>query len=150
MGRIALQDLGYSERKLTYPNGLNLQEGTNLMNKGEVYTERTATLHEVETRMNKMTTRTAKVHDKGDKQTPGREPVRNRKFLMYLRLEPYEGKLSCTVLRRERAEQSALTQPTEEEREETPHSFLLTLLTFIRPRSKRRIAKSAGRCPVRF
>jgi hypothetical protein len=29
----------------------------------------------------------------------------------YLRLEPYDGKLSRTVLRRERAEQSALTLP---------------------------------------
>jgi hypothetical protein len=33
-------------------------------------------------------------------------------MVAYLRLEPYEGKLSRTVLRRERAEQSALTQPT--------------------------------------
>jgi hypothetical protein len=38
MGRIALRDLGYSERRLTYTNGLKLQEGRNLMNKGEVYT----------------------------------------------------------------------------------------------------------------
>jgi hypothetical protein len=34
------------------------------------------------------------------------------KVLVYMRLEPYEGKLSRMVLRREGAEQSALTQPT--------------------------------------
>jgi hypothetical protein len=32
-------------------------------------------------------------------------------MIAYLRLEPYDGTLSRTVLRRERAEQSALTQP---------------------------------------
>jgi hypothetical protein len=36
----------------------------------------------------------------GNKQMPN--PVNIRKMFIYLRLEPYEGKLSCTVLRRER------------------------------------------------
>jgi hypothetical protein len=35
---------------------------------------------------------------------PESEPARNRKFLAYERLEPYEGKLSRMVLRREGAE----------------------------------------------
>ena len=52
------------------------------MNKGEVYTERTATLNEAETHMNKSQTRTAKEHDNGDKTNPERGPVRNRKFLI--------------------------------------------------------------------
>ena len=68
MGRIALRDLGYSERRLTYTQGLNLQEGKHLMSKGEVYTERTATLNEAETHMNKRQTRTAKVHEQGDRR----------------------------------------------------------------------------------
>jgi hypothetical protein len=49
----------------------------------------------------------------GTKQTnpetgTGKEP----EVPYLLRLEPYEGKLSRMVLRREGAEQSALTQPT--------------------------------------
>ncbi|MDR2433244.1 MAG: hypothetical protein LBD47_01575, partial [Treponema sp.] len=40
------------------------------------------------------------------------EPATAQQVIAYQRLEPYEGKLSRTVLRREGAEQSALTQPT--------------------------------------
>jgi hypothetical protein len=39
MGRIALQDLGYSEREQTYTVVSSCDEGGNLMNKGEVYTD---------------------------------------------------------------------------------------------------------------
>jgi hypothetical protein len=54
-------------------------------------------------------TRRCRFKERGN---PRVEPARNRKFIAYERLEPYEGKLSRTVLRREGAEQSALTQPT--------------------------------------
>jgi hypothetical protein len=40
MGRIALQDLGYSERKQTYTVVSVCKERRNFMNKGEVYTMR--------------------------------------------------------------------------------------------------------------
>jgi hypothetical protein len=46
---------------------------------------------------------------KGSGEQP--EPASKRQILVYMRLEPYEGKLSRMVLRREGAEQSALTQP---------------------------------------
>jgi hypothetical protein len=39
MGRIALQDLGYSERKQTYIVVSICDESGNPMNKGEVYTD---------------------------------------------------------------------------------------------------------------
>jgi hypothetical protein len=39
MGRIALQDLGHSERKQTYTVVSICGERRNLMNKGEVYTD---------------------------------------------------------------------------------------------------------------
>jgi hypothetical protein len=47
---------------------------------------------------------------KGSGEQP--EPASKRQILVYMRREPYEGKLSRMVLRREGAEQSALTQPT--------------------------------------
>jgi hypothetical protein len=39
MGRIALQDLGHSERKLTYAVVSVCKESGRFMNKGEVYTD---------------------------------------------------------------------------------------------------------------
>jgi RNA-directed DNA polymerase len=55
MNRIALQDLGHSERKLTYTHGLNLRRKANFMNKGEVNTERTANLDGAEISTKKAT-----------------------------------------------------------------------------------------------
>jgi hypothetical protein len=46
MGRTALQDLGHSERKQTYTMVSMRKRGTNLMNKGEVYTWRKHSLHQ--------------------------------------------------------------------------------------------------------
>jgi hypothetical protein len=86
--------------------------GRNLMNKGEVYTERTANLDGERTLMRGKPRR--RRFTVPERKNPGTEPARNRKFFAYERLEPYEGKLSRTVLRREGAEQSAPTQPTAE------------------------------------
>jgi RNA-directed DNA polymerase len=83
MGRIALQDLGHSERKQTYTVVSVCKERRKLMNKGEVYTVRTANLDEtkeaalrwdaidwrkVEAFINKIQTRIAKAMVKGNKK----------------------------------------------------------------------------------
>ena len=101
-------------------------EREGLMNRGEVYTikgttttkigeaPRTANLDEkrdalqwettdwvaVEQFINKAQTRIAKATAAGN--TTLSKPVNVRQTLTYLRLEPYEGKPSSTVLRRER------------------------------------------------
>ena len=67
-------------------------------------------MDEAERHINKREARTAKGQVSGDrkmiqKQTNQRqEPASNRQILVYMRLEPDEGKLSRPVLRREGAE----------------------------------------------
>jgi hypothetical protein len=68
MGRIVLQGLGYSERGLTYTQGLKLQEGKESYEQEKsVYRETllfwTANLDEAERHINKRQVRAANVQD---------------------------------------------------------------------------------------